>query len=95
MLCFFTHYLVDFFFPWFRLFMIADSKLLFLCLSLWVLLFKGVDDILPSPVPRHHPDLMLLCFFSGSRRYFGCSQLGGGHELCSTFSSEQANLPVF
>lgn len=75
--------------------MIADDKLLFLCPSLWMPMFKGVGDVLASPLPRHHPGLMPLCFPSGSRRYSGCSQLCGGHEPCSTFSGEQANLPVF
>lgn len=72
--------------------MTADGKFLFLCLSLGALV---VGDVLPSPLPKYHPGLMLLCFLLGSRRCFGSSQLGGGHEPCSTFSSEQANLPVF
>lgn len=64
--CFFTHHLVDFLFFWFRLFMIEDGKLLFLCLFLWMLMLKGVSDVLPSSLPRHHPGLIPLCFVSGS-----------------------------
>lgn len=57
-LCFFTHLCRVFsliiwqnFFFWFSLFMIADGKLLFLCPSLLVPLFKGVSDVPPSPCP--------------------------------------------
>lgn len=51
------------FFFWFRLFMIADGKLFFLCPSLWMLMFKGVGDVLASLTPAQtssRPDTIVL-----------------------------------
>lgn len=90
----FFHSVFDRIFFRLMLFQVADGELLF-HVPLLMLVFKVVVMCCPHPCLRRCPGLMPSCHITGSRRCSGCSQFGGSHEPFSTFSSEQANWPIF